>query len=483
MEQKRTEKDKRITLSRVLGRTDIISIGFGTMVGWSWIMLATTWITEAGFLGSLLAFVIGGLIILLIGMTYGELTAALPIAGGEFVFSYRAMGRKAALFVGWLMTLAYLGVAVWEGIALATAVNEILPIPSVGPSWEIAGYPVYLSWAMIGMIGALIVTLLNFFGARQAVLFQVMATAALIVIVLVILFGGLAFGDAENIGSLFTSKRGFFYVFLMVPAMLIGFEVVTQSAEEMNIKPRNIGRMVIVCIVVSQLWYVLLIIGTAFAAPIEIRSSGMIPMADVGVYLFNEELFSVVIIVGGILGILTSWNGFFIGATRLIFAMGRAHVIPPIFGRVHSKYKTPWAAILLVGGICIFCPLLGKNALVWFVDTSSFCALGSYVFVVISFVILKYKEPELERPLHVKGGIGFGVLVLLISVTYFILYLHSSVQTPQINPEFIITGIWMGVGILMFIIASIFRRPLSREEEELLVFGERFARRGGKHEI
>ena len=84
-------------LSKVLGRTDIIAIGFGTMVGWSWIMMTTSWVNEAGILGAVIAFLIGGAIILAIGLVYGELTAALPLAGGEFAFIYKSHGQEFSL--------------------------------------------------------------------------------------------------------------------------------------------------------------------------------------------------------------------------------------------------------------------------------------------------------------------------------------------------------------------------------------------------
>ncbi len=474
--------EKRNTLSKVLGRIDIIAIGFGTMVGWSWIMMVASWINEAGLLGAVVAFAAGGMIILAVGMTYGELTAAMPLAGGEFVFVYRALGSNVAWMVGWIMSLAYIGVAAWEGIALATAIDYILPLPDIFPLWEIAGYQVYLSWTVIGMAGAFAITVINFFGIRFAVLFQVVATAALMTLVLFIFFGGIAFGSSDNIGELFVSIDGFSYVLLMVPAMLIGFDVIPQSAEEMNIGPRNIGKMVLVCIIVSLVWYLILIIGVSMAAPMEIRDSGIIPMADIAAYLFNGRIFSAVVIVGGIFGILTSWNGFFIGATRLIFAMGRAGVIPGVFGKVNKKYKSPWAATLLVGGICVFSPMLGMNALVWFVDTSSLCALFSYVFVVISFIVLRKKEPDLVRPLHVRGGIKSGVFILSVIVIYFVIYLQSNISISPLSPEYIITVLWLIAGVIMAASAKIRYRNISGEERELLVFGQRFARKGGKDE-
>lgn len=473
---------KRNLLSKVLGRTDIIAIGFGTMVGWSWVMMGPIWVNEAGLVGAIAAFIIGGAIILTIGLTYGELTAALPLAGGEFVFAYRAMGNRAAWIVGWIMSMAYIGVAAWEGIALATAINYMFPLPQVGLLWEVAGYQVHMSWALVGMLGAVIITLLNFFGVRPAVLFQVMATAAMMIIVLFIFFGGAVFGSVDNIGDMFGSYEGFSYVFLMVPAMLIGFDVIPQSSEEMNIEPRYICKMILVCIIVSIIWYILLITGVSLAAPVEIRGSGVIPMADVASYMFNGDIFSVIIIVGGIFGILTSWNGFFIGATRLLFSMGRAGMLPAVFGRLHKKYRTPYVAIFLIGAVCVTAPLLGMNALVWFMDTSTFCALISYILVIISFIMLKKNEPELPRPFNIKGGAKTGIFILAITAVYLGLYINANVNLSGVSPEFVITAAWMLLGFVMVKMLNRRRKPVSREERELLIFGEKFARKGVRNE-
>ena len=473
---------KRNLLSKVLGRTDIIAIGFGTMVGWSWVMMGPIWVNEAGLIGAIAAFIIGGAIILTIGLTYGELTAALPLAGGEFVFAYRAMGNRAAWIVGWIMSMAYIGVAAWEGIALATAINYMFPLPQVGLLWEVAGYQVHMSWALVGMLGAVVITLLNFFGVRPAVLFQVMATAAMMIIVLFIFFGGAVFGSVDNIGDMFGSYEGFSYVFLMVPAMLIGFDVIPQSSEEMNIEPRYIGKMILVCIIVSIIWYILLITGVSLAAPVEIRGSGVIPMADVASYMFNGDIFSVIIIVGGIFGILTSWNGFFIGATRLLFSMGRAGMLPAVFGRLHKKYRTPYVAIFLIGAVCVTAPLLGMNALVWFMDTSTFCALISYILVIISFIMLKKNEPELPRPFNIKGGAKTGIFILAITAVYLGLYINANVNLSGVSPEFVITAAWMLLGFVMVKMLNRRRKPVSREERELLIFGEKFARKGVRNE-
>ena len=467
----------RNSLSKVLGRTDVLAIGFGTMVGWSWVMLASTWLTQAGFWGTILAFLIGSLIILGVGALYGELTSALPQAGGEVVYMYRAMGGKAAWLVGWVLAFAYLGVAAWEGIALATALDSILSIGLYLPLWEIAGYTVHLSWAIVGMLGAVIMLLLNLFASRPAVLFQVMGTAAIVLVALLLLFGGLTFGGMENVGESFGSLDGFIYVFLMIPSMLVGFDVLPQSAEEMNIPPRGVGKMVLVCIVFSVSWYLIIIVGLAFSAPLEVRMSGLIPAADVISYAYGDDFFGSILVLGGMLGILTSWNGFFMGATRLLFAMGRAKMLPAVFGVVHPKYRTPWAATLLVGIVCIAAPLLGQNALLWFVDISSFCAVFAYCCVCMSFVVLRKKEPELARPFKVKYGMPLGVCMTGITILYFIIYVQDTLTNRNSFSEMLLFLVWMALGAGLALRTRKDFGRISREEREVLIFGEKMARR------
>lgn len=470
-------KHNRNSLSKVLGRTDVLAIGFGTMVGWGWIMLATTWLTKAGFWGTITAFLIGALVFLGIGAVYGELTSAMPCAGGEVAYIYRAMGGKAAGIVGWILSFAYLGVAAWEGIAIATALDFVLPIGLYVPLWDIAGYTVHLSWALVGMLGAVIMMLLNLFSSRSAVLFQVIATAAVVMMVLMVFFGGITFGNIKNIGEGFHSLDGFFYVLLMVPSMLIGFNVIALSAEEMNLPPRETGKMVMVCIGFSVVWYILMIVGLAFCAPVEVRMSGIIPAVDAVSYAFRDDTFGSVLILGGILGVLTSWNGFFMGATRMIYFMGRVKMLPEVFGRLHPKYHSPWAATILVGSVCMGAPLLGKNALIWFVDISSFCTLLAYSCVCLSFVILRKKEPELYRPFKVPLGTAFGVIITGCSVIYLVIYIQNTITGANSAVQMILPGIWIFAGIGLVLWARKDFGLISTQERELLFFGEKLARR------
>jgi amino acid transporter len=465
------------SFQRVLGRTDVLTLAFGTMIGWGWVVLSGFWTHEAGMLGSLIAFAIGAAVCIFVGMTYAELTAALPLAGGEMVYVYRAMGQGMAWLIGWSISFAYIGVAAWEGIALATAIDYILPIPKIWHLWDVAGYSVYGSWAAVGIAGALVLLLLNYFGARPAAIFQVMATSFLFLVGLIFIFGGIAFGDTDYMFSTPISAKGIIAVLLMVPSMFVGFDVIPQSAEEMNIPLRHIAKVFIVSIIMAAAWYFMIIVGISISAPAEVRDAGMVPAADAMSYCYGSSVFGKIMILGGICGIMTSWNGFIVGSTRILFAMGRAKMLPPFFGRLHKKYKTPSGAIILVGGICVAAPLLGQNALVWFVNTSAFGSVLSYLLVAVAFLVLRRKEPELERPFRLKYGRWVASVVIAFCIVFLLFYIPLGGTFLKWPGEWMLIVLWGMVGVCFALRAKTAYHRISKAERELLVFGEEYSRK------
>ena len=83
---KETKERKTSILNRTVGRIDVMSLGFGTTIGWIWVMMSGSWIEDGGFVGAICAFAVCAVVFGLLGSLYGELGAALPITGSEFVF-------------------------------------------------------------------------------------------------------------------------------------------------------------------------------------------------------------------------------------------------------------------------------------------------------------------------------------------------------------------------------------------------------------
>ena len=276
--------EKRQELKRSLNMKDVLALAFGTMIGWGWIMLAGEWVALAGVVGAIFAFAFGAVLCIFVGLTYAELTPALPLAGGELVFSYRGMGYNASWLTGWMITLAYIGVAAWEGPALATAIQFIFgdALPRGAMLWTIAGFDITSTFLIIGAGGALILTYVNYKGAKASAIFQTAATLAMSIGGLAFLLGGVVKGDIANMVPMFTDGKGLVAVILMVPAMFVGFDVIPQAAEEMNIPLNKIGKILIISICMAALWYMLMIFSIALSAPASIRDTGNIPVAPAG---------------------------------------------------------------------------------------------------------------------------------------------------------------------------------------------------------
>jgi amino acid transporter len=230
-----------------------------------------------------------------------------------------------------------------------------------------------------------------------------------------------------------------------------------------------------------------MIISIAFAAPADIRDGASIPVADSFAFAMGSPIFGKFMIIAAMCGILTSWNGFIVGATRVLFSMGRAKMLPAVFGKVHPKYESPTAAILLVGVITCASPLMGKSALVWFVDASAFGTVVAYFMVALSFLFLRRNEPELARPYKVKGGPVVGVLAVGVAGFFLYLYLPAG-PAPLIPVEWALVLAWIALGVVFFIAAKLMYRDVKPEETEYLLFGAEYARKivgpgGGKKTV
>ena len=157
---------------RVLGKWDIFTLSFGAMIGWGWVVLTGEWILTAGVLGAIIAFLIGGTVVALVGLTYSELTAAMPRVGGEHVFSYRGLGLDASFLCTWFIILGYVSVCAFEAVALPVVMQNLIPLSLEEPLWFFNGKPIYPDWIVIGVAGSLLIGSINFVGVKSLLLFR-----------------------------------------------------------------------------------------------------------------------------------------------------------------------------------------------------------------------------------------------------------------------------------------------------------------------
>ena len=415
------------SFAKTLARREVLTLSFGAMIGWSWVLLTGEWLMRAGSLGTTIAFVIGGIAVILISLTYAELAAAMPKAGGEHVYTHRALGYGASFVASWAIVMAYINVCVFESAALPTALAYVFPDLAQGYLWTIAGADVHITMIAVGVIAAIIMTGINFVGIRFAAFVQTLMTLLIMLVGLSFISGAALFEFSGTSAPLFTKGAvGILGVLVMVPALMVGFDVIPQSAEEIDLPPALIGKLLVFSVSLAAAWYIAisLAVGSSLNTD-EIAKSGA-ATADAMANVWDSQMMGNLMILAGVGGILTSWNAFIIGGSRVLYALAETGMIPKVFARVHPKYKTPYVAILFIGLLSCISPFFGRTILVWLVDAGSFMVVIAYGMVAFAFLKLRYSEPEMPRPFRVAQGKFVGVLALILSVGLGCLYLPGS---------------------------------------------------------
>ncbi len=453
--------EQKSKFDKVMGAWDILVIAFGAMIGWGWVINSGDWITTAGFAGSIIAMLIGGVMVFFVGLTYAELTSAMPQCGGEHVFSYRAMGPTGSFVCTWMIILGYVATSAFEATALPTVITYLFPEFNQVYLYSIAGKDIYLTTILLGVGVAVLITFINIRGAKTAAILQTVLTAIIAIAGILLVVGSAVNGDGANItGQMWESGTGttlgsVFKVACMTPFLFIGFDVIPQAAEEINVPYKKIGKIMLLSIFLAVAWYLLIIFAVCYIMPQsaiaqEMSSQNGLVSAKAIEIAFRSPLMGKVLIIGGLCGIITSWNSFLIGGSRALYSMGESLMIPKMFGKL-GKHKTPEAAIILCGIACVAAPFFGRGVLVWLVDAASFGCVIAYMFVSISFCILRKKKPEMARPYKVKAGRFVGVMAVLMAGFMTLLYIvPASFSAALVWQEWIVVGIWLALGAFFY---------------------------------
>jgi amino acid transporter/cytidylate kinase len=453
--------EQKSKFDKVMGAWDILVIAFGAMIGWGWVINSGDWITTAGFMGSIIAMLIGGVMVFFVGLTYAELTSAMPQCGGEHVFSYRAMGPTGSFVCTWMIILGYVATSAFEATALPTVITYLFPKFNQVYLYSIAGKDIYLTTILLGVGVAVLITFINIIGAKTAAILQTVLTAIIAIAGILLVAGSAINGDGANItGQMWESGTGttlgsVFKVACMTPFLFIGFDVIPQAAEEINVPYKKIGKIMLLSIFLAVAWYLLIIFAVCYIMPQsaiaqEMSSQNGLVSAKAIEIAFRSPLMGKVLIIGGLCGIITSWNSFLMGGSRALYSMGESLMIPKMFGKL-GKHKTPEAAIILCGIACVAAPFFGRGVLVWLVDAASFGCVIAYMFVSISFCILRKKKPEMARPYKVKAGRFVGVMAVLMAGFMTLLYIvPASFSAALVWQEWIVVGIWLALGAFFY---------------------------------
>lgn len=442
-------------LSKVLSKRDIFVLAFGAMIGWGWIIQTGYWVDQAGTLGSILAFVLGGILVAVVGLIYGELASALPFVGGEHVYSLRALGPIGSFICTWSIILGYVSVVAFEAVALPSAMSYLIPGFDTLQLWSIAGEPVYATWVAVGVLGSIGMTYLNYIGVRPAAQIQLVLTIVIGLAGLTLVSGSLFAGE-PTANPAFTSAgtAGILTVAIMTPFMFVGFDVIPQAAEEADMSPQYLGWLLLLAVAFAALFYIGVIWAAGRALPGAELAESSLPAATAMAEIFDSVAVGRIMALAGVAGILTSWNAFVIGGSRAVFALADSGMLPTWLAKIHPDHGTPSNAIILVGATAALAPFFGEQMLIWIVNAGGFGIVLAWLLVVISFLVLRHREPELDRPLKLPAGYAIGAFALLITGFFTTLYLPGGESALEWPTEWLIIAAWTLLGATLFALSD-----------------------------
>ncbi|MCB0587973.1 MAG: ethanolamine permease [Phaeodactylibacter sp.] len=399
-------------LRRTLGPLMLWGLGVGYVIsgmyfGWN------LGLEKGGTLGLAVATVFIIVMYLTFTFSYTELACAIPKAGGAFDYAVRALGKDWGFLGGMAQNIEF----VFAPPAIAFAIGAYLNIfiPSV---------PVLA----IAIFAYLIFTGLNIYGVQAAASFELGIT--IIAVLGLLLFAGSALPEFEWKNMQYNAlPNGWAGAFAALPFAIwffLAIEGVANVAEEAINPQRNVligfGSAILTLVVLCLLTFMASVgVGgweaIVFPEPGAAPSDSPLPLAMArtvgpGHFLYNAVAFI------GLFGLVASFHGIILAAGRATFEFGRVGYAPAMLGKVHPKFRTPANALLINMGVGIIALLTGKTGEI--ITIACFGALSLYIISMVALLVLRRKEPGLERPFKVPLYPWFPIIALLIACIAFL---------------------------------------------------------------
>ena len=424
----------RPELARDLGVSHASAVVVGTIIG-SGIFLVPAEMMQAVGSAKLvyLAWLVGGLLSFFGALTYAELGAMKPQAGGEYVYVRDAYGPLGGFLYGW----TWFVIAKPASVAtIATGLVRILGTFSIFSFFsenvflaKIYSHPFAVSWGqLVAIAAAILISALNYLGVKKAgefqLVFTVLKVAIILGIVLVCFSGtGSASGRGwSNFASTFTGAKGGIAGFMaaLVAALWAydGWNDLNMVGGEIKNPGRNIPIALIAGVATVGVLYMLMNAGVQYVLPASAIAASPRPASD-AVALVMGQMGAAIVSAGMAISMLVTLNGTIMSGARVPFAMARDGYFFRALADVHPRFHTPSAAIVVQAILSIILLLLGGN----FRQLFSLAIFAEWLFYMIagsSIFIFRWRDPQAARPYRVLGY-PF-VPALFIAVAAMLLY-------------------------------------------------------------
>lgn len=401
-------------LKKELGLLDVFCVATGAMISSGLFILPGLAFAKAGP-AVILSYILAGLLCIPTLLSMAELTTAMPKAGGDYFYIMRGFGPLLGTIAGFStwFSLSLKGAFALIGVGAYLSLLTAIPLKS------------------IALICCLFFVTLNLMGAKEAGRLQVFLVLGLLGILLGYVLWGMKTVNPLNFSPFFAKGLG--SVFATASFVFIsygGLTKVAALAEETKNPGRNLPLAMILSLVVTSIFYALVILVTVGVLNPEQLKGSLTPISD-GAEAVGGNFLKVIISIGAFLAFISTANAAIMTASRYPLGMSRDKLLIPLFQKISPKFKVPYISILFTGSFMILAILFLKLELL--VKIASSILILLYIFANLTLIlfreskILSYR-PKFHSPfypyLQISGILGGGFL--LIEMGSFIVFLTTS---------------------------------------------------------
>ncbi len=452
-------------LRRTLGAMNLTALGIGAIIGAG--IFSITGVAAAQYAGPglVISFLISAVACGFAGLCYAEFAAMLPIAGSAYTYSYTTVGEMFAWIIGWDLIIEYLfsasTVAVaWSGYAVSFIEKNLgIPLPdaiqqapltfstATGFDWNSS----VVNMPAVFIVGLL--TLLLIRGVQEsATVNNIIVAVKIIVILLFVVFGFQYVNTAnwtpfipENTGTF--GEYGWSGVFRAAGVIFfayIGFDAVSTAAQEAKNPQRDMPVGILVSLAICTVLYILVsLVLTGIVPYTMLNVPDPIAVAVDAARLPDGTLalawLSPLVKIGALAGLSSVILVMLMGQPRIFYTMSRDGLLPPVFGKLHPRFKTPVVSTIITGVVSmIIAGLFPINVLSELVSIGTLLA---FILVCAAVLVLRKTHPDVERPFRTPW-------VPFVPIAGIVICLMQMLPLPI--PTWERLGAWLALGLLIY---------------------------------
>ncbi len=414
-----------IPLMRTLSLTQTTFIGIGTAMGGVMFAIMGRAIAAAGP-SIVVTFLIGAFFALLIGLNYAELGASVPGgAGGAISYVRRAYGEGIITFTaGWFSWIGSITDASVGSLVFAFSVHYLLR---------------WVEPYTLAILTIILIALINFQGTKTMGFTQFILTTILIFSLSLYMAGSSFSFEVGRFVPFFPyGTLPMLYMVSFIFPTYAGYESITQLSEEVKTAGKTIPRALLLTLTAVTILFTGTALTTIGAAPPEVYLNSDTPLQDAATY-FMGPIGGITVSVASIVAVLTTINGSIAGGTRIAYALSRSRLLPPLFDRVHPKYRSPYTALALTTLLAVAFVLTRSVELIVYAITLGYSVTA--IMACLALIRLRKTEPQLYRPFKVP----------LYPLTPIVAILTLAFMIATLSVESMILGGVLGVvGLILF---------------------------------